>query len=85
VSKPVGNEQPNQFYVRPGLNKSISCFTGHKIGQVARDWLKTFIGMADINKWSDALTIESVCVNQSGPAQQSLWFKSRIFGHWKRC
>jgi len=33
--------------------------------------------MAEINKWSDALKIESVRANLSGPVQQ--WFKSRQF------
>jgi len=53
VFKTVGNEQPNQFHVMLGLHKSISCFTGHETGQVTRDCLKTFIGIADINKWFD--------------------------------
>jgi len=81
VSKTVVNEQPSQFYVMPGYNKNISSFTGRETGQVARDWLQTFIGVAKINKWSDALRIESVPANLSGPAQQ--WFRSRIFATWE--
>lgn len=70
----------NSFFVVPDLNKNISSFTGRESGSEAKDWLKTFIGMADINKWPDSLKIESVRANLCGPAQQ--WFKSRKFDSW---
>lgn len=77
----TNNEQSNSFYVMLDLNKSVKSFTGRETGSEARDWLKTFIGMAEINKWSDALKIESIRANLNGPAQQ--WFKSRQFSSWK--
>lgn len=77
ASRTVIKEQPNQLYVMSDLNKSISSYTGHETGQVSSDWLKEFIGMADINKWSGALQIESAHANLSEPAQQ--WFESRFF------
>ncbi|XP_050538636.1 uncharacterized protein LOC126904043 [Daktulosphaira vitifoliae] len=73
------SNQGNQFYVMPDLNKSIKPFTGHESRSEAKDWLNTFNGIADINKWS--LKIESVRANLNGPAQQ--WFKSRTFSSWK--
>ncbi|CAI6376784.1 unnamed protein product [Macrosiphum euphorbiae] len=77
----TNNEQSNSFYVMPDLNKSVKSFTGRESGSEAKDWLKTFIGMAEINKWSDALKIESIRANLNGPAQQ--WFKSRRFSSWE--
>jgi len=74
------NAQDNSFYIMPDSNKNISSFTGHETSPEAKDWLKTFIGIANINKWSDSLRIESVRANLCGMAQQ--WFKSRQFSHW---
>jgi len=81
VSNSKTVEQGNQFFVMPDLNKSIKSFTGRETGSEAKDWIKTFVGMVEINKWSDALKIESVRANLSDPAQQ--WFKSRQFDSWE--
>lgn len=74
-------EQGNSFSVIPDLNKSIESFAGRETGSETNPWFKTFFRMAEINKWSDALKIESVRVNLSDPAQQ--WFKSRQFSFWE--
>lgn len=65
----------------PDLNKSVVPFNSREINSKAIDWLKTFIGMAEINKWSDSLKIKSVRANLCGPAQQ--WFRSRLFSSWE--
>jgi len=74
------NAQDNLHYVMPDLNKNISSFTGRETDPEGKDWLKTFIGIVNINKWSDSSRIESALANLCGPAQQ--WFKSRQFSHW---
>lgn len=40
------SEQSNSFYVMSDLNKNITSFLGRETGSEAKDWLKTFIGMA---------------------------------------
>lgn len=46
--------------------KVLSRLRVSKTGSEAKDWIKTFVGMTEINKWSDTLKIESIYANLSG-------------------